>query len=90
VQSKAESPRPKAESPRGKMESTDHLMMKKAGQPEQVVRYSGFFTDLSRTNQPLKFLNLRQPLDPIHDTENLHPDMRPGRLNAFRLFSIDF
>jgi hypothetical protein len=80
----------KPETPRAKAETIQKAGIKKPVQPEKLVTYSGFLVVVARTNQPGKLLNLRKPLDPIHDAENLRFDMRTGRPNSFRLFSIDF
>jgi hypothetical protein len=80
----------KPETPRAKAETIQKAEIKKPKQPEKLVTYSGFLVVVARTNQPGKLLNLRKPLDPIHDAENLRFDMRTGRPNGFRLFSIDF
>ena len=80
----------KPETPRAKAETIQKAEIKKPVQPEKLVTYSGFLVVVARTNQPGKLLNLRKPLDPVHDAENLRFDMRTGRPNSFRLFSIDF
>jgi hypothetical protein len=80
----------KPETPRAKAETIQKAEIKKPKQPEKLVTYSGFLVVVARTNQPGKLLNLRKPLDSIHDAENLRFDMRTGRPNSFRLFSIDF
>jgi hypothetical protein len=80
----------KPETPRAKAETIQKAEIKKPKQPEKLVTYSGFLVVVARTNQPGKLLNLRKPLDPLHDAENLRFDMRTGRPNSFRLFSIDF
>lgn len=69
--------RPLATSPRG------------AGQLQRRVTYGGFLADLSKTDRP-KLLNLRAPVTPHRDRQNLYVDPDTGRPRGIVFFAIRF
>ncbi|MEK7684659.1 MAG: hypothetical protein AAB466_04475 [Verrucomicrobiota bacterium] len=57
---------------------------------ERKVFYSGFLVELAKSEKPLQVVNLRAPLNPKRDLENVVVEPRTGRVLGFRLLSLDF
>ncbi len=62
--------------------------------PSETVRktvfFTGFFSDLARTNNRAALLSLRQANDPARDLANVVRDPVTRQTVGFRLFSVDF
>lgn len=62
--------------------------------PSETVRktvfFTGFFTDLARTNNRAALLSLRQANDPARDLANVVRDPVTRQTVGFKLFSVDF
>lgn len=69
---------------------TEQTVRRRYEDLEKFFSYSGFLVDLARTNQPLRMLDLRTPVNMEKDQENLGLDTRRDRPQGFKLFSIDF
>ena len=62
----------------------DELLKKKP------VLYSGFATDLSKSTNISKTLNLRQPNRPQQDLTNIIREERTGRAKGYKIWAVSF
>jgi len=54
------------------------------------VVYGGYLTDVFRAEKKRPFFNLRTPIDPAKDSENLSTYPGTDKINGIVLFSIKF
>jgi hypothetical protein len=60
------------------------------GKTAKPVSYGGFLVDLAKSDQPIKMLDIRTPVNGTNQPANLYTDPQTGKPRGFVLFAIKF